>query len=83
MWELWMLCLIIVNPPPLVVVEANDGTISVASAFAAHQQGNTKLFFCVVTISLPQCAMKITIIYKQSMGGGVWLVGCVCGEELK
>ncbi|CAL2269416.1 unnamed protein product [Prunus armeniaca] len=33
-----MLCLIIVTPPPLIVVEANDGTISVASAFAAHQQ---------------------------------------------
>lgn len=26
-----------------VVVETKDGTISVASAFAAHQEGNTKL----------------------------------------
>lgn len=35
-----------------VVLEAKDGTISVASAFPGHQEGNVQLFTCLSTVLL-------------------------------
>jgi hypothetical protein len=68
--------MVLARVPSLVVVESKDGTISVALAFAGHQEGDvvvsslTKLSTCLVTISLHVMAFNFQII--QFMHSSIW-----------